>query len=100
MTLTYCTAFQGGLLIVCHKLAEQFAINYAVLFIAMTHFGGQELTFPMPQTAKGQRIYPSQSSLSEFQILALPVHREHKNASAQTLAVVVYKQREIFSRAG
>lgn len=48
--------FQGGLLIVCNKFAKQFAINYAVIFIAVTHFRGQKLTFPMPQREKGQGV--------------------------------------------
>lgn len=48
--------FQGGLLIVRNKFAEQFAINYAVIFIAVTHFRGQKLTFPMAQREKGQGV--------------------------------------------
>lgn len=53
---TLIVLFRGGLLIVCNKFAKQFAINYAVIFIAVTHFRGQKLTFPMPQREKGQGV--------------------------------------------
>lgn len=69
---TLIVLFRGGLLIVCNKFVKQFAINYAVIFIAVTHFRGQKLTFPMPQREKGQGV----SITTQAHILVPSAHTE------------------------